>query len=147
MALLSQEIVILMVDDDEIDVKAAKRAFHKAGIANPVLVARDGWEALEVVRGGHEHPPLPRPYLILLDITMPRMNGLELLAELRADEDLRDAVVFILTTSAADQDLVEAYRLNVAGYMSKSNVAGDLLAKAELIDRYLNAVELPRSST
>lgn len=142
MTILRNDVTILLVEDDAIDVRAIKRAFKAQNITNPLVEARDGIEALEILRGAPDRPRITHPILVLLDLNMPRMNGLEFLAEIRKDERLRELVVFVLTTSKAEEDMVEAYRLNVAGYMAKSDPIGALVEKAALIERYINAVEL-----
>src|SRR5262245_54308276 len=94
----------LLVDDDRIDVLALKRALEMNKIANPVYVASDGVQALRMLRGEVGEQRVPWPYIILLDLNMPRMNGLEFLKELRSDPLLHRTVVFVLTTSKDDQD-------------------------------------------
>src|SRR6185369_12018222 len=97
---------ILLVDDDEIDVMNVRRAFEKGKIANPLFHAEDGLAALEMLRDGS----LPRERrLVLLDLNMPRMNGIEFLRELRADTELQGISVVMLTTSGEERDRVEAY--------------------------------------
>ena len=86
---------------------------------------------------------ITKPYLILLDINMPRMNGLEMLRELREDAELCEAVVFMLSTSESDQDKRTAYSLNVAGYMTKSDVGPSFIKAASMLDEYRIAVTLP----
>jgi CheY-like chemotaxis protein len=131
---------ILLVDDDDVDVMNVKRAFKKANIMNPVFVANDGLEALDKLRGGQvpEHRRL-----VLLDLNMPRMNGIEFLREIRNDPALKNTSVVVLTTSDDDNDIVEAYDLNVAGYLLKpvtSHKFVDLMAQ---INRYWALVEMP----
>jgi CheY-like chemotaxis protein len=133
----SREVSILVVEDDDIDAKALLKAFEKLKIANPVSVAKDGiegWEALQ---------RLPRPFLIILDINMPRLNGIELLKKIRADEKFRDSIVFILTTSTDEKDKFEAYNLNVAGYMLKSDMGTSFIRAIEMVERYWRVVEFP----
>jgi len=133
----SREVNILVVDDDEIDVKALLRAFKKLKIANPVTVARDGiegWEALQ---------ELPRPYLIILDINMPRLNGIELLKKIRASKKLHDSIVFVLTTSTDEKDKFDAYDLNAAGFMLKSDMGKSFIRAIEMIEQYWKVVEFP----
>ena len=138
----TRPVHILLVEDDDVDVMAVKRALRAQKIANPLTVARDGLEALDILRGQNQ-PPLERPYLILLDINMPRMNGLELLAELRADPALRSSIVFMLTTSAADADKAAAYDKNIAGYIVKNDVGRGFVELVGLLDTYWRVVEMP----
>lgn len=112
---------ILLVEDDEVDVEAIRRVFEKRRVANPLHVAHDGAAALEMLHGDGASQPINRPCVILLDLNMPRMNGLEFLERLRADSDLKDTVVFVLTTSNSDRDRVAAYAKYVAGYLLKAN--------------------------
>ena len=112
----SRVVTILLVEDDEVDVKALKWAFDKLKVANPLVIARDGDEALTLLKD------LPRPFLIITDINMPRMNGIELLRNIRKSPELRDSIVFMLTTSNDEQDKIDAYNLNVAGYMLKTDM-------------------------
>ena len=118
----SKVLHILLVEEDEVDVRALRWAFNKLKIANPLTVANDGVEALELLKA------MPRPYLIITDINMPRMNGIELLRSIREDEQLRDSIVFVLTTSNDEQDKIDAYNLNVAGYMLKSDMGSSFIS-------------------
>lgn len=138
-SLAYKQVSILIIDDDEIDVQSFKRTFAKLKIANPVYRARDGVEGLELLRSRN----VPGPYIILLDINMPRMNGLEFLSQLRQDPVLTSAVVFILTTSVADEDIFEAYRLHVAGYIPKQEMDSQFLTVIGFLDHYWRVVELP----
>jgi len=136
-------VKILLVEDDSIDVKAFQRAMAKLKISNPVTVARDGvegWEHLQqcVARGGQD-----TPNLVILDINMPRMSGLELLTKIREDDNLRHLIVFVLTTSNDEKDKFEAFNMNVAGYMLKSDMGNSFIRAVELIDSYWRVVEFP----
>ena len=133
----SKVVTILLAEDDEVDVKALKWAFDKLKIANPLVVARDGVEAWEMLQD------LPRPYLIITDINMPRMNGIEFLRKIRESENFRDSIVFALTTSNDEQDKIDAYKLNVAGYMLKSDRGTSFTRAISLIDNYWKVVEFP----
>jgi CheY-like chemotaxis protein len=138
-----EEVRILLVEDDAVDVMAFKRAMRRCQIANPLSVARDGIEALEILRGGPGRAPLQRPYMILLDLNLPRMNGIEFLKILRADVILRDTLLFVLTTSKADEDRCTAYQLHVAGYIVKSNCTDSLARTVMMLEHYLRVVEFP----
>jgi CheY-like chemotaxis protein len=138
-----QTVTVLLVDDDDVDVQAVRRAFRKAKIVNPIEVARDGVEALAILRGLEGHAALSRPYIIILDLNMPRMDGREFLNELRADPSHHDAVVFVLTTSQADEDRAASYNKNVAGYIVKSDVGQGFLNVINLLDCYWRVVLLP----
>ncbi len=136
-------VTILLVEDDKIDAEAIQRAFHKARIANPITILSDGLEALDCLRGKGEIPPPPRPYLILLDLNMPRMNGIEFLEELRQDENLHDNIVFVLTTSDDDRDKLAAYEQHVAGYMVKAKAGEDFMQLIGMLNHYWRVVEMP----
>jgi CheY-like chemotaxis protein len=136
-------VQLLHVEDDDLCLMGLNRAFKAAKIANPVSFAHDGIEALEMLRGTNGRPRLSRPFLVLLDINMPRMDGIEFLGELRKDEELRKSIVFIMTTSDADEDKVKAYNLGVAGYILKSNPANAFLEATALLDTYWRVVEFP----
>jgi CheY-like chemotaxis protein len=112
---------ILLVEDDEVDVMAVRRAFKKGNVLNPLYVAGNGLEALTMLRGEPGQPPLVplERRIILLDLNMPKMSGLEFLQELRADSTIRHIPVIMLTTSNEEQDRIRAYDLNVAGYILK----------------------------
>lgn len=133
---------ILLVDDDEVDVMVTQRALAREAASNPVVVANDGIEALEALRGAAGRAPLPRPFVVLLDLNMPRMNGLEFLAELRRDPALCDAVVFVFTTSDTPSDVRAAFRHHVAGYIVKVG-APKLGEVARLLGRYCELNEFP----
>ena len=100
----SKIVTILLVEDDEVDVKALRWAFENLKIANPMLVACDGVEALEML------PSLPRPYLIVTDINMPRMNGIELLRKLRASEEFHEHELH--ANDRSDRELLESRRVS-----------------------------------
>lgn len=134
-----KEVSLFIVDDDDIDAIALERALRKLKLLNTVFRARDGREALELLRSG----TVPAPYIILLDLNMPRMNGMEFLEALRTDPLLTHVVVFVLTTSKSDEDLVAAYRKHVAGYVFKQHMDRDFLEVMGLIEHYWRLVELP----
>ncbi|MFC4639344.1 response regulator [Deinococcus hohokamensis] len=112
-------IEILLVEDSEPDIQLTREAFSEAGIANTLHVARDGVEALERLRCAAGQPAMPRPDVILLDINMPRMNGLEMLEELKRDPALMTIPVIMLTTSQAEEDILRSYQAHAASYVVK----------------------------
>ena len=132
---------ILLVEDDEVDVMNVKRAFAKSHILNPLFVAGDGLEALEKLRNGEI--PKGRRLIILLDLNMPRMNGIEFLREMRQDPELCVIPVVILTTSNNDRDKIDAYNLNVAGYLVKPVTFGDFCELMATLNKYWGLVEMP----
>lgn len=134
---------LLVVEDDAVDLMAIQRGLKSMRIANPVTVARDGVEALECLRGQNGREKLSRPFLILLDLKMPRMDGLEFLSTLRADPELSDSVVFVLTTSKYDEDVAAAYSKQIAGYIVKGTLADEFLRVVDLLEAYWRIVELP----
>lgn len=137
------EVSILLVEDDDVDAKAVERGFRTLKLANPIHRAKNGVEALTLLRGSEKHEPLPRPYIILLDLNMPVMGGLEFLQAIREDAELQDSVVFVLTTSEADEDRVAAYHEHVAGYIVKSDVQDGFSKLIDMLDHYWRVVLLP----
>lgn len=117
---MEKPVNILLIDDDEVDCMNVQRAFKKSNISNPLHIAHNGVEGLDMLRGTNNVQKIdPMPRIIMLDINMPKMNGLEFLKEMRADKDLHNISVFIMTTSNDDKDRFEAYNYNVAGYIIK----------------------------
>ena len=136
---------ILLVEDDDLDVMNVQRAFKKNNITNPLYVAGNGLEALEMLRGvdgGVPDVPEERR-LILLDLNMPKMNGIEFLHELRADPALRLIPVIVLTTSGEDRDKVEAYQMNVAGYILKPVTLAHFIETMATLNKYWTLSEVP----
>ena len=131
---------ILLVEDDEVDVMNVKRAFDKNHITNPLFVAGNGLEALDKLRSG-EVPQGRR--IILLDLNMPKMNGIEFLRELRNDPALAPTPVVVLTTSNNDRDKIDAYNLNVAGYLVKPVTFGEFSELMVTLNKYWTLVEMP----
>ncbi|MCU0546105.1 MAG: response regulator [Oscillatoriaceae cyanobacterium Prado104] len=133
-----KKIHILLVEDDEVDVMNVRRAFKKNNIVNPLYIAANGLEALAMLRGetGSE-PVIPAERrLILLDLNMPKMNGIEFLRELRLDRALRSIPTIVLTTSNEDRDKVEAYNLNVAGYILKPVTFSNFVEVVATLNKY-----------
>lgn len=131
---------ILLVEDDEVDVMNVQRAFRTNKIANPLFVAGNGHDALRMLRAGE----VPRDRrLVLLDLNMPRMTGIEFLRELRGDPELALTTVVVLTTSNDERDRVDAYQLNVAGYILKPVTFQNFCDAMATLNKYWSLVELP----
>lgn len=136
----SAPINLLLVEDDELDVMNIRRAFRDSAVVCSVSVARDGEEALELLRNGG----LPKGrLLVLLDLNMPRMNGLEFLQHIRDDEILRRLPVVVWTTSNDTRDRTAAYELNVAGYMVKPVTRESFLEAMRSLEAYWQRVAFP----
>ncbi|GAB4540219.1 MAG: response regulator [Thermodesulfovibrionia bacterium] len=132
-------VPIMIVDDDEVDVMTIKRALKEIKITNPLYIARNGEEALEILRNGKkEHPAL-----ILLDLNMPRMGGIEFLRVIKQDDGLKKIPVVVLTTSSEDEDRVESFNLGVSGYMIKPVEYIRFVEVVKVIDLYWTLSELP----
>ncbi|MGK7948829.1 MAG: response regulator [Xenococcaceae cyanobacterium] len=138
-------INILLVEDDEVDVMNVRRAFKKYKITNPLFVAGNGLEGLSMLRSQNGQPPqVPENRrLVLLDLNMPKMNGLEFLHEIRKDENLRRTPVIVLTTSDEDRDRIEAYDLNVAGYILKPVTFVNFAEVMVALNKYWALCEMP----
>ncbi len=112
---MKSEISILLVEDDRVDIMTVKRALKDLKITNPLNITRNGEEALAFLQDERNQ----RPSIILLDLNMPRMNGLEFLKIIKQDKTLRRIPVIVLTTSEEEQDRIESFDLSIAGYMIK----------------------------
>lgn len=142
---MPREVTLLIIEDDEVDIKALKRAFRKLHIGNPMRFARDGQEGLDILRGENGQEKLNKPYLILLDLNMPRVNGMEFLEQIRQSPDLKASIVFVLTTSQDEQDRVRAYNHNVAGYVLKHDAERTFLDAVAMLEHYWKIIEFPCS--
>jgi CheY-like chemotaxis protein len=136
-------ITILLVDDDAVDVIAIRRSFWQLKIADPLIVARNGLEAQDMLRGDNGHEKLEGPYVILLDLNMPRMGGFEFLDELRRDPVLRRTLVFVMTASTATEDRERAYERNIAGYVLKPESGDGFAVAISALESYWRAIEFP----
>jgi CheY-like chemotaxis protein len=134
---------ILLVEDDDVDTMNVKRAFQKNNLTNPLYIARNGIEALNMLRGVNTEAIDPLPRIILLDLNMPRMGGIEFLQELRKDERLKNISVFVMTTSNEEKDLVDAYSLNVAGYVVKPISMESFVSAVAILKNYWTLCEYP----
>lgn len=134
---------ILLIDDDDVDVMSVKRAFQKHHIKNPLLTAMNGVEALDLLRGNENRKPIDQPILILLDINMPVMNGIDFLKIIRKDPNLKHIPVVILSTSDEEKDVVNAYNLNVAGYIIKPVDPEAFKDAIRIVDSYWMLCRMP----
>jgi CheY-like chemotaxis protein len=131
---------VLLVEDDHVDVMNVHRAFKRNHILNPLTVAGDGVEALELLRSG----TLPtNRLLVLLDLNLPRMNGIEFLREIRADQGLKELPVVVLTTSDDERDRIQAFELGVAGYIVKPVTFLNFMEAMATLNKYWELVEMP----
>lgn len=134
---------ILLVEDDEVDVMNVKRAFKRNNITNPLETAENGLVALARLRGDGVKKLDPKPKVILLDLNMPKMNGIEFLKELRNDPEFKTISVVILTTSDDEKDIVNAYDLNVAGYILKPVEFIKFINAMRTLNLYWSLIEHP----
>ena len=122
-------ISVLLVEDDPGDVVLIREAFEDNKVHNTLHVVSDGVEAMAFLRNEGEHAAAPRPDLVLLDLNLPRMDGREVLAEVKADPDLRTIPVVVLTTSEAEEDVLRSYDLHANAYVTKPFSTKDLIAQ------------------
>jgi CheY-like chemotaxis protein len=137
-----ERLDVLVVDDDDITSETVERALRKVEGCYRVVAASDGADALRVLRGETTRQ-VRKPFVVLLDLNMPTMNGFEFLEQLRNDRRLRDSVVFVLTTSDSDADRSRAYHELIAGYMVKSSVGAQFSKLSTMLREYSAAVRLP----
>ncbi|WP_433262239.1 response regulator [Actinosynnema sp. CS-041913] len=136
---------VLLVEDDPGDALMTQEAFEHHKIRNQLHVVRDGVEALEFLRREGEHADAPRPGLILLDLNLPKMDGREVLAEVKADQSLRTIPVVVLTTSEAEEDILRSYNLHANAYVTKPVDFDRFIEVVRQIDDFfVTVVKLPR---
>lgn len=140
---LQKDVKLLHVEDSELDARALQRAFKKLGIDLDLARAKDGIEALELLGASGEQLSQDVQTVVLLDINMPRMNGIEFLKELRNDPALHHTPVFVLTTSERPSDIRDAYEHNVAGYIVKPLSTNSFIERISQWRQFLSIIELP----
>jgi CheY-like chemotaxis protein len=131
---------VLLAEDDAIDTMTVRRAFRDLKLSNPLAHAMNGEEALEYLR----NPENPKPCVILLDLNMPRMNGVEFMKTVKLDPVLKKIPIVVLTTSRDDRDIVESYKLSAAGYIVKPVDYKKFVEAIRTIDVYWTISELPQ---
>jgi CheY-like chemotaxis protein len=141
---MTQLVNILLVEDDEVDIMNVKRAFKKNNINNPLFIARNGLEAFDALKGSNPELIVPAPRIILLDINMPKMGGIEFLSQIRKNSDLRSTTVFVMTTSNEESDKIAAYDLNVAGYILKPLSFEGFTSAVAILNHYWHLCEMPQ---
>jgi CheY-like chemotaxis protein len=134
---------VVLVEDDDIDVETISRSFRGLEFPPQLTVYRTAHEALVALRGQPARRPAG-PFLVLLDLNLPGMTGIEFLEKVRGDARLRGIVVFVLTASPADEDRAAAYDWAIAGYMRKSNLGFNSRALVSLVDLYMRYVSFPK---
>ena len=138
-----QAATIMVIDDDDVDIRMLKRGMKKSGFDNRIEIANDGEAALCKLRQLSDADKSHSPYIVLLDLNMPVMNGFEFLTALRQDENLKQAVIFVLTTSDRAEDRQLAYSHNVAGYLLKDDAGPNFSNHLSMLQKYLLSVKLP----
>ncbi|MFC7549904.1 response regulator [Plantactinospora sp. GCM10030261] len=142
---VSNPVRILVVDDDPGDVLMIEEALEESAINKQIDVVGDGQEAMEFLRGEGRHPGAERPDMILLDLNMPRMDGRQVLSQVKGDDDLRTIPIVVLTTSSADTDILSSYSLQANAYVTKPIGLDDFTDVVRRIDEFFGrVVVLPR---
>jgi CheY-like chemotaxis protein len=140
-------IEVLLVEDDPGDVLMTQEAFEEHKVRNHLAVVNDGAEAVAYLRREGKFADAPRPDLILLDLNLPKRDGREVLAEIKADPDLRQIPVVVLTTSQADEDIARSYQLHANAYVTKPVDFERFIAVVRQIDEFfICVVKLPPRS-
>jgi CheY-like chemotaxis protein len=145
MMLAAKVLSVLLVDDDEGDLLMIREALDLSTSEHQIHVVNDGEEALQFLRREGSYDDVPRPDLVLLDLNMPRMDGRQVLAAVKADAELRTIPIIILTTSRAPADIVSSYELHANAYVTKPMNLDDLTAVVQGIDDFFGGIaDLPR---
>jgi two-component system, chemotaxis family, response regulator Rcp1 len=142
---VSTPIIIFLVEDNPGDIRLTREALREGKVANTLIVASDGVEALAFLRGEGKHADAPRPDLILLDLNLPRKDGREVLAEIKADPNLKRIPVVVLTTSRLEEDIIKTYDLHANCYITKPVDFDKFVSVVRTIDEFwLTVVRLPQ---
>lgn len=139
-------IQFLLVEDSEPDVMLTQEVFEEEGLSGQLHIVRDGVEALDFLLRRAPYQHAPRPDVILLDINMPRMNGLELLAHIKTDPRLMTIPVFMLTTSQAEEDVLRSYQAHAASYVVKPIEFSEFQRAVQAMSRFMQKMMLPHSA-
>lgn len=141
---IGRPVEILLVEDNQPDVELTQEALAENKVRNNLHVVTDGEAAMEFLRGEGSYSNVPRPDLILLDLNLPRKDGREVLAEIKADAELKTIPVVILTTSQAEEDILRSYELQANCYVTKPVKLSEFIKVVQSIDHFwLSIVELP----
>lgn len=138
-----QEVTLLLVEDDDLDAEMFIRSTRFQKLNNPLIRAHDGREALDLLLNDQ----VPYPYVILLDLNLPRLNGIEFLSTLRKNKKHKPSVVFVLTSSAAEEDIRRAFDHQVAGYVVKHEKSDSVDTFVGFLGKYLGSSKLPAIET
>ena len=139
-----KSLTILHIEDDDIDSMVMGRAFKTLEIPHPIVRAHDGLDALNMLKGENGKEKLnPLPDIVIIDLNMPRMNGIEFLQEIRSDENLRHLLVYVITTSNDEKDKAQAFRYNVAGYILKPVNLESFKEVLSALKNFWNICEFP----
>lgn len=134
---------ILLVEDNDLDVEILKRSLKKVGGCASLVRAVDGMDALEILKNDAKNPVLSRPFVVFLDINMPRMNGHEFLEELRKTEEIKRSIVYVFTTSDSKKDVARAYQNCANGYIVKPSGPSELQNVLKAVQAYWSICEHP----
>ncbi len=136
-------VALLVIDDDIVDQEIVKRSFKKARLKHSLVFANNGEEGLRIMRGQDPNVRLHEPYMVLLDLNMPVMDGFEVLDEIRKDNELQDKVVFVLSTSDDERDVKRAYNFGISGYIKKSDITQGFAEATRMLSSYGNVIVFP----
>jgi CheY-like chemotaxis protein len=147
LAMTDDVVTILLVDDDKFDTKAVRRSFQALRFDNPVVEARNGIQAMDLLRGENGHEMVRWPFVILLDLNMPGMDGFDFLEKLRNDPDFRRAPVFVISGSESAEDRTRAYNLNIVGFIRKHGPSRSFLKEVQMLQHYIQVTEFPEQES
>ncbi|PCJ62822.1 MAG: two-component system response regulator [Planctomycetota bacterium] len=139
----NKTITFLVIDDDEIDREVIRREFLKEKYSNPIIEFENGSDALEFLKSKDKEYMDNNPLIILLDLNMPKMGGLEFLEELRKDEKLKKIIVFVMSTSEDYNDKLKSYNLFIAGYTTKGKIQDGIKKITSMLDTFWKKIEMP----
>lgn len=137
----NQDITLLLVEDDEVDVRVFQDCLKQVGFTNRIMLAEDGLDAIEMLKSGE----VPWPWVILADLGLPRMGGFSFLAQLRNEPALKHSTVFVISSSVIDRDVAKAYDYHVAGYLCKEHMGPPFLNRLRMLKDFIAEIVLPEA--
>lgn len=139
-------IKIIVIDDDDVDAQSIERSLRSADVNNEIIRAYDGIDALDLLKGANGKEKLTKPYILLIDLMMPRMDGITFIKTLRFESDITPEMIFVLSGTDSDEQCTQAYDLNITGFIKKDRAGRDFLRLTKILEQYYEVIERDKNT-